>query len=360
MIPEVELILRCARTQLAPEASDRVEELLRQPLDWDLIQKHARDHGLLALLARTLLSDSRFLLPPEARKSMEDFSRQNAERNLAITTELLQILARLEQSGIAAIGYKGPVLAAMVYGNIALREFSDLDLLVTPQAAQVGHDALVKLGYRPEAEFSPKQERIYRRVGSEYNFTTANGLRLRLHWRILPTYYSLDFDVDKACSRLVTVQLARSPVRALSPEDALLALTLQGSQHGWRRLQSVCDVAHLISAFPQMSWPDVWQRARKTGVRRLLRVAITLAAGLFGAPISRSLEAEIRRDRTALQLASALADSLTSLNSVVPEKFDQLLLKGRERWRDRARYLANRATNRLAARFSRQYLKRIA
>jgi hypothetical protein len=30
----------------------------------------------------------------------------------------------------AAIFYKGPALAAMAYGNVALREFSDLDILM--------------------------------------------------------------------------------------------------------------------------------------------------------------------------------------------------------------------------------------
>ena len=38
--------------------------------------------------------------------------------------------AALPLQGIAAIPYKGPVLAAAVYGNLALRTFSDLDILV--------------------------------------------------------------------------------------------------------------------------------------------------------------------------------------------------------------------------------------
>jgi hypothetical protein len=291
---------------------------------------------------------------------LEDTYHQNAERNLALTTELLAILARLEQNGIAAIGYKGPLLGAMAYGDIALRQFCDLDLLVRPPDAEPARVRLTKLGYQAEFGFSPRQERIYWRVGSEYQFKTNTGLRLQLHWRILPTHYSLDFDVSDAWSRLTTVELTSSLTRALSPEDSLAALVLDASGHGWQRLLPICDVAHLITSFPQMSWTDVWQRARKRGTLRLLRIALTLAAGLFGAPISRSLEAEIKRDRTALQLASDLADSLTSLTFGREANIDRLLLKGRERWRDRARYITNRAMKNLAARFSRQYPKQAA
>jgi hypothetical protein len=144
MIPEIELLLRCARTQLSAEAIERVEQLLQGPLDWDLIQEKGNDHGLVALVARTLLSDSRFQLPPQVRKSLEDTYHQNAERNLALTTELLAILARLEQNGIAAIGYKGSVLAAMAYGDIALRQFCDLDLLVRPPDAEPARVRLIR------------------------------------------------------------------------------------------------------------------------------------------------------------------------------------------------------------------------
>jgi hypothetical protein len=53
-----------------------------------------------------------------------------ARKNLRFTAELIRILNCLESHGIAAIPFKGPTLAESVYGNLALREFSDLDILV--------------------------------------------------------------------------------------------------------------------------------------------------------------------------------------------------------------------------------------
>jgi hypothetical protein len=59
----------------------------------------------------------------------------NAARNMKMTAELLRILDALKEAGIKAMPLKGPVLAQQLYGDVALRQFSDLDILVAREDA---------------------------------------------------------------------------------------------------------------------------------------------------------------------------------------------------------------------------------
>jgi hypothetical protein len=63
-------------------------------------------------------------------------------RNMFLVRELSTLLSMLDAHGIPAIPYKGPVLATSVYGNLALRQFRDLDVLLRAQdAARAKHFA---------------------------------------------------------------------------------------------------------------------------------------------------------------------------------------------------------------------------
>ena len=47
-----------------------------------------------------------------------------------MTVELNKILKLLKANNIDTIPYKGPVLASLAYGDIALRQFQDLDISI--------------------------------------------------------------------------------------------------------------------------------------------------------------------------------------------------------------------------------------
>ncbi|MHC5830140.1 MAG: nucleotidyltransferase family protein, partial [Nostoc sp.] len=86
---------------------------------------------------------------------LQTLNRMNGLNNIAQTKELLKILALLEYRGIEAIAFKGPILASSVYGNVALRQFNDLDILVRLQDFWQTKAVLVGQGYQshvPEAD----------------------------------------------------------------------------------------------------------------------------------------------------------------------------------------------------------------
>src|SRR5262249_35075205 len=156
----------------------------------------------------------------------------NASRNLFLAAELGRLLDLLELQGIRAIPYKGPVLAASVYGKLSLREAGDLDILIHRRDVLRGRELLLSMGYRPEVELSRRQEAALLRSASEYNFVTADGdIRVEVHWAVAPHFFGLALDLEHVWDRRQPVSLAGMTVYSFSPEDLLLVLCAHGTKH---------------------------------------------------------------------------------------------------------------------------------
>ncbi len=67
--------------------------------------------------------------------------------NILLTHELQKLLALFADNDVRAVPYKGPALALQLYGNVALRQFSDLDILVHPRDVLRARDLLLAEGY---------------------------------------------------------------------------------------------------------------------------------------------------------------------------------------------------------------------
>ena len=129
--PEIHLLLDCARTCLDAQGASRIKSLISKDIDWTYLSRIARGHGVMPLLYRTLNSTCSDAVPKEILQELREHFYANAGRNLFLTKELIKIVEFFEAHGIPSIPYKGPVLAASVYGNLAFREFGDLDILVS-------------------------------------------------------------------------------------------------------------------------------------------------------------------------------------------------------------------------------------
>jgi hypothetical protein len=87
----------------------------------------------MPLLYRTLNSVCSDAVPKPTLEELREHFYANAGRDLFLGKELIKVLHLLESHEIRAIAYKGPTLAVSVYGNLAFREFGDLDILVREQ-----------------------------------------------------------------------------------------------------------------------------------------------------------------------------------------------------------------------------------
>jgi hypothetical protein len=344
--PEADLLLWCARTCTDTERADRLRALAAKGIDWDYLFCIAHPHGLMPLLHRRLNAVCPEAIPPNAAKRMNDYFQANTRRNLFLIAQLLDLLNILKANGISAVPYKGPVLAAFIYGDLAFRQFTDLDIFVHRRDVLRAKQLLISLGYQPQYRLSAAQEAAYLASQCELLLSLDDGkVAVELQWQIAPKYFGLSLDVDRLWERLVPVPFAETTVCSFSPEDLLLILCIHGYKHYWDRLDWICDVAGLVRIHREMDWNLVMNQAVMLRAERILFLGLWLAGDLPGAVLPKEILQRMRADAEVKRLAAWVCARLFGESSR-PRGAIPLLrfrLKARERLLDKIRYCVGRA-----------------
>ncbi|HLJ56553.1 MAG TPA: nucleotidyltransferase family protein, partial [Chthonomonadaceae bacterium] len=182
-LPEVELLICCARAHMDDASAERLAALLDNPLDWELVIRLAEAHKIVPVVSHHL-GGAVHAVPAVDR--LRERARGIAQTNLARTAELLRVVARLEANGITATPMKGPALAASAYGSLALRAFDDLDLLIDAKDVTRAQALLAEDGYRARVAVAPEQEAMLLRVAREVLlFDAGRDILIELQWRLV-------------------------------------------------------------------------------------------------------------------------------------------------------------------------------
>ncbi len=265
----------------------------------------------------------------------------NLHKALFLSRELIRIVDRLSAFGVDVLPYKGLALAEVAYGDIALRQAGDIDLLIRPQDLTRIREAARELGYTPHLKFSPTEERAYLKSGYEYAFDGAAGPNLlEVQWAIQPRFYAIDFDMDGVFRRAATATVAGHAMKTPSSEDLLLILSAHGAKHVWGRLIWLCDIARIMS-LPTLNWSWIESQAAALGIERIVRVSMLLANRLLEAPVPPAAQAEFGKDPATLLLVDEIRSHIVTEAKINAESlaYFRLMMRMRERPADRLRFL---------------------
>lgn len=339
---ELELLLCCAAPEGSGRQAERIRTLCGQPLDWPYLLHAAAAHALTPLLYWGVKAVRPDLIPEELAARF----RENTRNSVQLTSELFRVLDLLAGAGIRVLPFKGPTLASAAYGNLALREFSDLDLLVRREEALRARDVLAANGYRDILQLNAKWDQAYMRDYDEFALKGPDGGPLvELHWAITPRFFSAPVDIARFWERATPVKLGNREVLAPGEEDMLLVLCLHATKHCWPRLSMVSDVAWLM-AKPGIRWEEVLERARGAGGVRMLLLGTELAARSYGNSLPEAVQRAASQDRDVEPLAARVAARLleTRREESGIGRTGVFHVRARERWRDRVRYVVRLAT----------------
>jgi hypothetical protein len=342
--PETRLLLFCLAGRRGSEIDRQIEKLLHSELDWDKLTGAAVRHALLPLFFRTLDEFSEEI-PPEILQNLKGLNATNGLRNMYMTGELFKLADLLAEHGIKALPHKGPVLAAQIYGDVALRQFCDLDILVGKKDVLQVKRLFQTAGYIPVDKRTAQQDRYYIDSGRPYNykFVSENGqVEVELHWKFTSKYNSFPVDYARIMDDLTGVGIAGRTVPALRPEHLLVILCQHGSKHFWTRLLWIADIAALVDRHSGLDWDRTMRFARRHGAERMLLLGLELARKLLDAEPPAGVSARIESDRTVGKLADRIISQLAGAPERPIEDFEAHLFscRMRERWSDRARYTA--------------------
>jgi hypothetical protein len=347
--PENQLLVCCARVRSEAGNADRIEALLQRSIDWEYLFEMAAEHRILPLMYWHLSSASPEAVPENFLSRIRPYFQTNKLRALLLAKELLNLHESFERRGIPVIPYKGPVLAASVYGDLGLRMSGDLDILIRVQDVPKAKEMLVLRGYKPtpwktDTQLTPNQEAAFLRFEREYPFQHYDsGIGVELQWGVTDKHFPFSLDMELAKERLQRVSLGGGTLPSFAPDVMLLVLCVHSSVHLWERLQWICDVAETIRVCQKMDWNCVMERAAALGSERMLLLGLHLAHELLGADIPENASRRIKTDPAVGELAADVYEGLfekheESRGILEGSLFRPFHYKMHERRRDRFRY----------------------
>lgn len=346
MRPESELVLCGARVHPDATHAARMGELLSRSLDWSEVLRLVSVHRVHPTFARNLEAvigdlDSA-VVPADRIRAIRERVRANATVCMFVTAELLRLTRLLDEGGVRTVHFKGPVLAAVAYGNPALREYVDLDVLVRPDDVRKVREILLASGYR--SSLDPAHEERHLETSYWIAFTQEDGpARVDLHWNLADPFLRFTPDLDGLWSRVRTVRMGGADLNTLDAEDTVVALAVHGFKHGYGQLKWVCDLCEWIRSHPDLCWTGILAAARELHVERVLAVSLLLVHEFDEGVAPPDVLAGAARDPVAVRLATEVwGRILAGSNGSSGWRLTRFLIRGRERWRDGWSYLARR------------------
>jgi len=320
---------------------DQVRNLLHSQIDWPFLIQMAGAHGIRPLLYHNLQKTSPDLVPPTILDQLRNHFLSNAARNIFLAGELCKIINLFEARGLSALPLKGPVLASCVYGNLALRVSSDLDILVHKRDILKAKNLLVCLGYRPKFSLAHAQEEAFLQSHDELFFTHDGSKTLvELHWRITPRDFPLVLSFEHFEGRSEHTYFEGKIVPTFPPEDYLLILSLHGAMHCWEQLNWICDVAELIRVHKEIDWDKLMEKATSLSCERMLLLGLVLVRDLLETDLPSGVLNKVQGDPRLKSLANSVRQRLFMKVEAPLGIFERSLfyLKVSDRLRDRLGY----------------------
>ena len=265
--------------------------------DWQRIVELAQKQIVAPMLYARLIE--RGITPtPAAAQQLREIYLVSVVRNTGLLYEVENIFRAFQAADIPVIPLKGACLAEAVYGNLALRPMSDVDLLVKPADLAKALAVLRTLGYAAAHPFEIESVRHFSQHMPK--LSKRGGVTLELHWTIVNPRYNVHFDdndLDQVWSRATPVKIGGVQVLILSPGDLLWHLCLHASvRHRFAviGLRGFWDMALVIRRYGhEIDWEQFARRVNQWGMANGVHLALQLTEEWTGigipAPVMRSL-----------------------------------------------------------------------
>jgi len=258
---------------------------------------------------------------------------ENAHKNLMFMGELIKILELFKSNEITAIPYKGPILAIQAYGNLAFREFDDLDIFIKKSDVIRIKNLLINEGYKTDFYLNEIQEENY--LKSQKNLVLLNnklGFYIELHWKLSGNFFSFSSTPESLMSdNPKSIQFNNNEILTFSPENQLVILCIHAAGHHWSRLLWLCDIAELIKNY-NLNWKIITDKIKQLNIKRIFNINLILANEILGAEIPKQISKNIHQDISTIKLSNKFKESIFSenLNSPTLYRWIKFHLKIRE------------------------------
>ncbi len=215
--PTRAFLIACLRGRWQPDALGAARAGVPQDAaGWEAVRVAANNAWLAPLLHRVTCGQD--LVPAALEEQWRSVYLQSLQRSARLFHELEALLRSMAAAGVPVMLLKGAALAEAVYGDVALRPMTDLDLLVRPRDVPAALSVLRVAGYKTDEPF-----RYFAEVGAHK--MGATPVLVDLHWAWIDLPYYIDvIDADWLWGTARQISTGGTPALMLGPEAQLLHL----------------------------------------------------------------------------------------------------------------------------------------
>ena len=296
--PEEQLILNCSLIHPTDDNIKQIKHLISLSLDWDYLIHLSYLHRLNNLLYWNLIDICPNSIPNNIKIKLKEHFFENAQRNLYMFKELLDLIDLLKKHGITPIPYKGPLLSLINYKNLGFREFNDLDFYIPLHELPRTKGIMIKEGYELGLEMNFNQERVFYKYQREYNFLNkSKNISIEIKWRFLSNYNLIRNEPFNSYNDfLKVVNVDEYKIKTVSPEYLILILSIHNAIHFFPSLHMFCDILELIKSENTIRWGHLLDIAREIESERIFLINLDVLNKLFGIELSKIIVDHIDAD----------------------------------------------------------------
>ncbi len=296
-------------SQVDPDRSECFS-LFGDKIDWDYIFRTAEEHRIVPILFKQLKAAFKSHIPESICNKFQTRFQEIAAYNFARSTQLIKLINLLQTHNFPVLSYKGMTLAELAYGDVTLRQFTDIDLFVKKKDFSEIKKLLISNDCRSVWTLTAKQEHAVLKYDYEFPFycSEVNTL-VEVHWAFVESFFAFDCDTEKLWKRIGLVTLYGKKIPTLSAVDYLIVLCAHGSKHFWKRLGWICDLDRLVRN-TEIDWDSVLKLAVETGSLRMVWLGLYLSTEILKTELPGFINEKIQKDQTAAALGKKFIENL--------------------------------------------------
>ena len=208
--------------------------------------------------------------------------------NMLLTSELIKIMKILEENDIKAIAFKGSTLAQLAYGDVTLRQYVDLDLLVEKENIFKIED-LLKDKYTRALKLTSSQEETWFKYAHDLSLTHKNGINIEFHWQMFDSNHPINLGKINFFEESIKTIINNQNINTISNEKFLVYLCIHGSKHLYERIEWVSDIDRFIKT-QKIDWEKVENIIKNDNSERFFLLGLFLSKLLFETKLSKNYE----------------------------------------------------------------------
>lgn len=258
-------------------------------------------------------------IPVEIQNTMKHINMNIVKQNMLMTSELLKVTKLLEENGIEAISFKGPVLSLMAYGDVISRQYCDLDILVNEKLLEKAKIILEQNKYSSKFDLEDYQkENLKNTVHDISMINKINGVNIELHWILSSGEFFVDLEKLGYLNDTKKYKILNQQLDVFSNEKLFIYLCVHGYKHLWERIEWFVDIYYLILK-QNINIEKVLDMAKFVDADRIVLSTLIICQKIIGLQINLK-DISLINDKKLNNITDLMLEKIIKDYSVVNEK----------------------------------------